>query len=230
MNYKLCVRGHVRSPENVNTRGACKECVKILNGRWNGLKSEKRAEERKKNPSVTICKRGHLRTPENLYKNGTCKQCMSERKIDSEKKRAYEKAYRENNKDKCRKAQTRSIEKNPEKYKERQRKWRKNNPEKCKEHERRSIERGPGAKPARVRKRQAAKLKRTPPWLTSDHLRMIESLYHAAKLLTEKTGVQHHVDHIVPLQGRVVSGLHVPWNLQIIPWDENLKKGNGWTI
>ena len=51
------------------------------------------------------------------------------------------------------------------------------------------------------RKREADKLKRTPPWLTQEHLQQIESVYALAKQLTVETGIVHHVDHIVPLRG-----------------------------
>jgi len=80
---------------------------------------------------------------------------------------------------------------------------------------------------ARNAKRRAAKLQRTPEWLTDDHLWMIEEVYELAQLRSKVTGVDHHVDHVVPLRGKTVSGLHVPWNLQVIPWYENLSKSNG---
>ena len=75
-------------------------------------------------------------------------------------------------------------------------------------------------------KRRAAKLQATPPWLTKEHMRQIEALYVAAERLQNQDGIKRHVDHIYPLQGKTVSGLHVPWNLQILTESENTKKHN----
>lgn len=75
-------------------------------------------------------------------------------------------------------------------------------------------------------KRKAAKLQRTPHWLTEDDHWMIEQAYELAALRTKMLGFSWHVDHKLPLQGKVVSGLHTPYNLQVIPAVENLRKGN----
>ena len=74
-------------------------------------------------------------------------------------------------------------------------------------------------------KRRAAKLKRTPSWLTDKDWKDIKEFYVEADRLTKETGVPHHVDHIIPLQGEFVSGLHVPSNLQVITASENSSKG-----
>lgn len=79
---------------------------------------------------------------------------------------------------------------------------------------------------AAVAKREAAKLLRTPKWLSEDDLWMIEQAYELAALRTKLFGFAWHVDHVLPLQGKTVSGLHVPINLQVIPGVENVKKGN----
>lgn len=68
--------------------------------------------------------------------------------------------------------------------------------------------------------------KNTPRWLTKEHREQIKQVCLQADILTLATGVLHHVDHIVPLQGETVSGLHVPWNLVPIKYGENLSKGN----
>jgi 5-methylcytosine-specific restriction endonuclease McrA len=81
---------------------------------------------------------------------------------------------------------------------------------------------------ANVKSRKLAKIQRVPPWLTSEHKQQIASVYRQAQILTQETGVQMHVDHIVPLKGKIVSGLHVPWNLQILSKEENLAKNNKW--
>jgi len=66
----------------------------------------------------------------------------------------------------------------------------------------------------------------TPPWLTRDDRLKISAVYFESIQLTDETGIPHHVDHIVPIAGKTVCGLHVPWNLQAIPALDNIRKSN----
>jgi len=75
-------------------------------------------------------------------------------------------------------------------------------------------------------KRRSFKLQRTPSWLTQDHYKAISEFYIEAKVREKETGIKFHVDHIIPLLGETVCGLHVPWNLQVITAYDNLVKGN----
>lgn len=75
-------------------------------------------------------------------------------------------------------------------------------------------------------KRRAIKKLACPKWLSKDQQKEILNFYTQAKLLTEQTGITYQVDHIVPLLGKDVCGLHVPWNLQVITATENISKGN----
>lgn len=75
-------------------------------------------------------------------------------------------------------------------------------------------------------KRRATKLQATPTWLTPEQTSEIELFYSLAALKQQTTNIKHHVDHIVPLQGKTVCGLHVPWNLQVLTASQNCSKSN----
>lgn len=74
-----------------------------------------------------------------------------------------------------------------------------------------------------TRLRDARKLQATPAWAD---LSAIERLYEEAQRVSQETGTPHHVDHIVPLAGHEVCGLHVETNLRVIPAVENMRKQN----
>jgi 5-methylcytosine-specific restriction endonuclease McrA len=74
--------------------------------------------------------------------------------------------------------------------------------------------------------KRAKRLKRFPTWLTEEDKQSISKVYEEAKQLSMNTCISYQVDHIVPLNGKKVSGLHVPWNLQILTAEENNRKNN----
>jgi len=79
---------------------------------------------------------------------------------------------------------------------------------------------------AKWMKREASKKCRTPSWLTPEMHKEIEIEYSLANWCTKVMDEDYHVDHIIPLQGKTVSGLHVPWNLRVISAKENRMKSN----
>lgn len=72
----------------------------------------------------------------------------------------------------------------------------------------------------------ASKLQRTPKWLTEEQKQQILEHYKIAEWATKEFGHKVEVDHIIPLQGEIVSGLHVPWNLQSMSKTLNASKRN----
>jgi 5-methylcytosine-specific restriction endonuclease McrA len=65
-----------------------------------------------------------------------------------------------------------------------------------------------------------------PAWLTACECELMRDAYLYARAWSKATGVPHEVDHIIPLRGKNVCGLHVPWNLRLIPQAENRRKSN----
>jgi len=79
-------------------------------------------------------------------------------------------------------------------------------------------------------KRRAAQLHRVPKWLTSFDKLKIKCVYSIASMLTRENKELWVVDHIIPLQGKRVSGLHVPSNLQVMRARENESKLNKFEV
>lgn len=101
--------------------------------------------------------------------------------------------------------------------------WAKRNPEKRARTIRRYKDNHPGVMTATFAKRRAAKKQAVPGWVDMD---AIKAVYAEAKFMSDITGMQCHVDHIVPLQSPIVCGLHVHQNLRVVVDFENKSKGN----
>jgi len=145
-----------------------------------------------------------------------CKPCESERSktknaINRERRLAKAKEWRKSNPDKANGAIKAWQERNKERYAKLIADWATNNRDKVN---------------AKWMQREAGKKKRTPQWLTDEMKKQIEVEYSLANWCSNVMNESYHVDHIVPLQGKTVSGLHVPWNLQVIPAKVNQRKSN----
>lgn len=131
-----------------------------------------------------------------------CKTCVKDyRQANSDREKAYQKAY--------------SLQ-NSDLMAARSRAWRRANVDRYKEYCRAHYQENSLDYKVKAMKRRAAKLQRTPAWADQE----------AIKQIYETCPTGYEVDHIVPLQGKTVSGLHVPENLQHLPASENRAKGN----
>lgn len=153
------------------------------------------------------------------YKDGVntmCRVCLREykkraRDADPERYRGYGRKYKAANKKVIAERNKKYVAENREARTETMRKYRRKTPDLQAEY---------------VRRRQASKLQRTPKWLTEDDIWLMREAYKLARMRSQLFGFAWHVDHIIPLQGKTASGLHVPTNLQVIPWIENVRKHN----
>lgn len=103
------------------------------------------------------------------------------------------------------------------------RNWRKNNPDYSMNYIKLYRKNNPGYAVYHSRLRELRKFMSIPRWAD---LEKIRDIYKKCSEKTKISGIKHHVDHIIPLKGKNVCGLHVEYNLQIITASENCKKSN----
>lgn len=171
------------------------------------------------------CSRCKAEKPEDCFRKRSarprgyasyCKDCSSMK--DKESRDKYRERYNQEgrryyseNRENRIQGVLASRQKNLQSYLLTLRKWEENNPEKVRLY---------NANKA-VKKRT-----RVPSWLTVGQKAQIANFYWLATDLYRTCGEKYHVDHIIPLSGKNVCGLHVPWNLQVLPSDINIKKSN----
>ena len=102
-------------------------------------------------------------------------------------------------------------------------KWSAAHPEQVKIAKQRERQNNIVAYNARSAARRASKVRATPAWANQF---FIKEAYALAQLRTKATGIEWHVDHVVPLKSKLVCGLHVEHNLQVIPATVNMSKNN----
>lgn len=131
----------------------------------------------------------------------TCKSCHS----------VYCKSWKKRNPDKVSQGNKANYNRHIDQKRQRTKNWRLKNPAKA---------------AMQCSKRFKAIKERTPKWLTKQDWDKMNDIYNLAKKLSKTTGIKYSVDHVLPLRGKHVSGLHTPNNLKIIPLKENISKNN----
>lgn len=177
------------------------------------------------------CTRGHYSI---RYQHGGCVECKTEdslaRKGNNYSQRTKESTYqwRERNRKKWRSYMKEYREKNRERISAQRKQYRKENKEKLQEYNRWHMENFYEVHIRKNNKRRAVKKQAYYP-MDDDLLELVENEAADKRARMEEIfGIPFHIDHIVPLTSDYVCGLHCPFNLQVIPAEENINKGNYW--
>lgn len=164
------------------------------------------------------CKHGHLAA--RRAKTGECLKCRALKLT----------IWRKENCEKVKIHNTHQYKKHSEKIKIQAKKYYIENSDVVKQKQREYQKKNISKYIANNAKRELSKKQRTPAWLTEEDYWMIEQAYELATLRTKLLGFPWSVDHVIPLQGKNVSGLHVPINLQVISAKANRQKSNRYEV
>jgi len=157
----------------------------------------------------------------------TCSKCQETKSLDEFYKRSDRDSYHSWCKQ-CKHLSGKSWhERNKQKHSEINRKWYEENKEQHLANSKAWYEANKHRKLETTTAREKRCILATPTWADRE---LIKELYALAQKLTEQTGIPHEVDHVIPLQGETVSGLHVPDNLQVITQEENRRKSNKYDV
>lgn len=143
-----------------------------------------------------------------------------------ERKKVRDAKYRAENSEKIEVSSAKYRANNPEKVKIYMAEYRAKNREKMNVYDAKYRAKNPEKIKVKEAKYRAARLQQMPPWVTNLCQEDLESIYKDAHTRTKTQNDNFHVDHVYPLSSKWCRGLHVPWNLQVISAEENLKKNS----
>lgn len=166
-----------------------------------------------------LCSKHYWANKYKENKDAVLKRTAAYYRANKEKVCERHRQYYEANKEDVKVKHKQWYSKNKESVFGRSRKWQINNKDKVRLSHRKWSRKNAGRCSAKCARRRAMKLQRTPKWLSKEQLDQIRIIY-------DNKPAGYHVDHIVPLKGENVSGLHVPWNLQYLTTSENCRKKN----
>jgi hypothetical protein len=259
LECKSCLNVRTRlersTPEGKEKRS--KECRKYYEANA-AVIAEKALEYRSNNYELCLAKERSYRLANPDKLSGISRKCYEAHReqrlaygkyynlLNKDKRSKQAKEWRLNNLDRCVKNARKWRDANIERCKVKDKAWKEANPELVFKYEKTSYYKNQKKRIAKTKKwqlanpekaaiikrvchanRRAAKLRASVSWKNKDK---IKAIYKEAIRLTELTGIAFHVDHIVPLKGKFVTGLHCEANLQILPAYENMAKSNKFLV
>jgi hypothetical protein len=180
------------------------------------------AKEAEYNAKAAERKKRWAKDNEKKIKQGNAKLYQENRECRLE----YAKSYREDNPEKIKESRKARYESNKEAINAKNKEWRDSKPREYHNEYLRKWKSENRGKVVQSGKKRSIPMSKCLKLLGEQQIGTLNQFYNYASRISECIGIKHHVDHVLPLVGDGFTGLHVPWNLQVIPATINLRKGN----